>query len=361
MLEKLDLTDNDYHLIILGGLTMMLYMTSLVRTVSMIFILNFSSGGLNASIILFFFSLSGFIYAITADRYYPHSNKFLYSSFGTGLLSLLLSMLPLPIISLVFAVAFQISSTPTLISVLMLLRKKFALAGAFSILVNALVLSMINYSSFYGSGYGLFLLGLLGLVWAGFGGYLVRIKDLFHQDEVQISSTSALMGFLVFNALLLAYPNVLATWLLVNDFLVLLIMLLGVALGIAMLVYFPFEFRYQEYIMLGVYLLSLVLLIWVQIPFFYLLSILLIEFASIMLLSSATRDNATASMRTLGIKMGLIQLLAMLLLFLQISTPFWTGMPAFLHGILRNNGQFLAFLLGLILPVSAGLSIYWRR
>jgi hypothetical protein len=326
----------------------------------MVFILNFGGGGLNPTILLFFATLSGFLYIVIGELYFPHTLKFYQRSFIIGLISLFLTYVPNPIVSLTFAVIFQISVTPALISSVIVLRKKFSIAAIFAILLNILGLALTNFVSFYTSILGIVLLSIFGLIWFLDGLYLTSKYILIEFTETKISSTSAMIGFIAIETVFLGYPNVIAVWFQTNLFLVTLVELIALSLSLYLLTYMKRMVKHLELIYISSYTLGLLILIYVEISFLYYIGLLMAQTGAFMLLTIGIRENVTDSIRVLGSKMGGVQFLVLILIFLQIATPFWTGLPEILHPILRNNTKFLTLMIGAILPLSAIMGVYWR-
>ncbi|MCY3410430.1 MAG: hypothetical protein INQ03_02230 [Candidatus Heimdallarchaeota archaeon] len=340
---------DEQKLVIFGGLTILLYILMYVRTVSMVFILNFGGGGLNATVLLFFATMSGFLYSLIYNRIYPHSRLFLQGTIVLSCLSVLLTLIPYPAVSLIFAVLFQLSVLPVMISTLLKLGKDFVFAAAIGLVSNIMISSLLNFSSVYATLFGNILL-VTGIFSWGVLGYDISINEIFTYDG-DLRSTSSLLSFIFIEMVFIGNPSVLSTWLVTNPTLILTFNLVSIVIGTYILSIFEFEEKNPKIVVLALYIVVLSLLVYVDVHFLYYLSVLLIQILALSALRIGIRERGTSSIRRLGAKLGGMQFLFISILFLQIGTPYWTQMP--LPTLLRGNATHFMFLLGIILPISA--------
>jgi hypothetical protein len=331
-----------------------------VHTVAMVFILNFGGGGLNASVLLFFATLSGFLYVAISSLYYPHTDRFYQISIGIAFASLLLTLVSNPVLSLAFAVLFQIAITPLLISTLLILQKRFALAAAVGILSNFAVLGLTNFSSLYATSSTRLLHFFFVIIWYVSTMFVTGRHIIRTYDATEMSSTSALIGFLGIFAIMFGFPNVLAAWNQSSVFIITFVSVVGILASSYLIMDRPDLIRRYQLYILPTYLVSLIGVIFLKIDFLYYAAILLVVLSAFLLLSQATRIKREGSIKMLGIRMGGVQFLVLLLTFFQIATPFWTGMPAPLQPLLVETTRLYTLIIGLILPSSGMIAYKWR-
>lgn len=345
--------DIPFKILLFGGLSLHLFITLFTRTVAMIFVLNFGGGGLNATVVLFFATMSGVLYALLYSRFYPHKSNFMIIILVIAGLSSLLSLYPNPIISLIAVVVFQLVFIPALIMSLQKLKKDFAYSALVGILIGVFTTAVLNFASVYATLLGNLIHGIYTLSWIILGIQLVRSEALISSPEEKISNISPLIGFIFIQMALIGSISTLSSWFLSSEILVTTLILVSLLVTGYLLENKSLDIgKIRQLSLIIGYIITLGVLIWFDNLPAYLVSILLIQIFAIFTFRIGIKVDGSPSITRLGIKLGLMQFLIIIIAFLQIGTPYWTAFPL-PTSVLKGNAELFMYILGLILPISA--------
>ncbi|MHA2252954.1 MAG: hypothetical protein ACXAD7_21505 [Candidatus Kariarchaeaceae archaeon] len=347
--------------IIFMGLTVFFYMVTFERTVALIFVLNFAAGGLNASILLFLATMTGIFYTVAFNFVWPHSRKQLTISVTIGFLMILFSAATAPLIALFAAVIFQIAIAPVLVHYLQVLKKGFTASAILGVVIQITARSLLDTSTYYVTTFGLFLLFLINVIW--FGYWLLMNRRIEHDEilaDLPLTSTSSVFAFLIIQILFLGSPSMMSTWFLRSYFFTVLAAMLGLLIGWYILndnkLRSILDHNIAEWIIFGLYILSMVVVIWSSNQYLAIPFILIAQATAIYLLHKGIRVGVNSRILDLGRKKAGIQFLIILGTFFVIGAPFWTAMP--LSFIMEHNDKGLMFFVSILLPFSAVRSLF---
>ncbi|OLS27997.1 MAG: hypothetical protein HeimC2_09000 [Candidatus Heimdallarchaeota archaeon LC_2] len=336
------------------SLAILLYMIAFERTVSLIFVLNFAAGELNASVILFLATMTGMYYIFVFNRIWPHTRTHLSISTSFGFLMILLSIFNNPLVSLLAVVMFQIAITPIIIHYLQILQKEFIIAAVMGVVFQIMTRSILDTSSFYATNLGLVVLISLNIIWMIF--WLLQLRNDFDSIEssIQLTRFYSLFSFLILEIIFLGSPSAISTWFLRNYLLTSISSLLGLYLGLYFVISHDnlkiINQKITLYVISILFLISMIIVLWLSNELLSNIAIFTAQIFAVYLLSIGISKGETTQISTLGKRLTGMQFMIIIVVFLVIGAPFWTAMP--LKFLLKHNDKALMFAVSSLLPLS---------
>ena len=109
------------------------------------------------------------------------------------------------------------------------------------------------------------------------------------------------------------------------------------------------------------YVVSLIVILWLDNEFAGVLAIFIVQTSAVIQLHKGTTIASEAYLISeFGKKMGLIQLLCIILILFQALSGNWAFLPGILEPILRGKAAWYLFILGMLLPISTALNYQWK-
>lgn len=320
-----------------------LFLSLFTRLVSMVFVLNFTTGGVN-----FTLGISLLPHSVIAigllwkgEAFGDKSIRILWGSlFGTSILSLVPNALSAAILS---AIALNLHGLVFIHEVnLNQLESRLGLVGGigFTYLVDS-ILGQINV---YGTLIGMIMYTLILLG----GGIVVRIG----KNEVNPSLDSFVpsYGYLMLNLLILGDPGILGTWIidsfwakLMNPDIYLFVVLAGCTIGLLLSVLLMDKTALIQFPLMELGFL----IAYADIIFTKMLVVFTIPIATF--LSASLILNIHPEKERQGLKeLGFVQGLFFIFMFLYVAAGNWAFMPAFIGTISRGMAGVYLFLAGIL-------------
>ncbi|UCG90303.1 MAG: endonuclease/exonuclease/phosphatase family protein [Candidatus Heimdallarchaeota archaeon] len=327
-----------------------LFFSQLERFLTMIFVLNFSTAGPNATILLIILLLTGLVEVILP---WPHSERTLSISLVCAAVMVLLSFIPITILATFAAILAMMFITPMLVNRIQLGQEEFTVSVILAITIQIITRSWLDTASYYATILG----SILFLLWIGTGVVLwfVEVKNdvrLLDSSQTTFTDGSPVISFLLIQLLLLSFPNVVSTWFPRDYLLLSIIGVIGLSVG-AFLVFEKGEQIIKDKFVLGwivFFLLSLIDLLWVNL--LPIITYFTAQVSICVLLYVGLKSSPIRSFKVVGLRMTLIQFLMVLILFLHVSAGNWAFMPSFL-AFTRGHAATTIFVAGLFLPLSS--------
>lgn len=356
----------DFYQILFSGLTLFLFYQFLEKIISQVFVLNFSTAGPNITVILILFVGTGFLYTFGLKNFWPHSNKFILMLMVATFISSIMIILPILIIPLLGAILGLFSLTPIIVHFISKLQEKFVLSASFSILFNISVRALFDTAPIFSLLLSIIAFYLILLSWFAIW-FLKREKiDTLTANVPKLIGVTPLISFIYIEIMLLGSPSLLSTWFPRNYVLVTLAVGLGLVSGSDVVLKEIIRKKTITYWkLLGymfLYVISLIVVLWVENEFISVIAIFSLQMSAVIQLHKGTTiANENYPISSFGLKMGLFQLLCVILMVLQLFSGNWAFLPSFLEIIVKGNAALYLFILGILLPISTAANYNWPR
>jgi hypothetical protein len=141
------------------------------RAFAMVFVLNFSTEGPNATVGLVLLLLSGLLYVVGLQRWWPHPVRLLDVSVVTGLLLAGLSLVQAPAWAALGALSMHLVLAPAVFATVAAYPVRGAAGAALGVLLHQVGRNALNTAPFYDAQVGTYLLvaviAFLAILWFG--------------------------------------------------------------------------------------------------------------------------------------------------------------------------------------------------
>jgi hypothetical protein len=333
------------------------------HAIAMIFVLNFASEP-NATIALGLLMANGFTFRFILKRYWPLQQKWIGCLVGTGGIFIGLSLIPLAVSSALTAVISQIFLLPVLTHYLQILRKKIGLAAVLAISYSVCIRIWSHTLSLFATQMGRVMIVVIVILWAINWIYLYAQDDIInHKGE--LIHLYPLMALIYIEGFVLGSASLLSTWYIPSNrlfglslFMVLELkytmlnvsILIGLLVGAYISINQSFVNRQFFLICIAVYLLAIF-------DIFYtnrllIISIFLVQVTVITFILASSNYLFAKNISQLGMKLGMIQLLLIILMILELGAGNWAFFPASIQLLFKGNAVWYMIGLSSVLPVS---------
>ncbi|MHA2251655.1 MAG: hypothetical protein ACXAD7_14925 [Candidatus Kariarchaeaceae archaeon] len=369
MSEKLILAKIELFQIVITSLTIFLFLEMLERTITMIFVLNFASSP-NITVFLGILIANGFLYSIFFSKLWPHFQKFLNFMVGSSTLFICLSLIQNAIFGMISSVLAQFLLLPILIYYLQVIRRKFTLALILGLCFNTLLRIWFDTLSLFANNVGQVLLIVITLIWFSlwFGSNQKNFTPV--DANLELIHLYPIYVLLIIEYLILNSASVLSTWYFPdkNIFGLSLLMVFkiryilinaGILLGLFVGAYLTLKNFFLDkkyyYLSFGIFIISIFDVIYLDL--LTVVSIFLAQVTAIVILNFSINFITTTEISQLSLKLGIIQILVVLLMILVIGAGSWAAFPEPLKTILKGRASLFMIVSIYLFPTST-ISLY---
>ena len=310
------------------------YIQTINRIIAMTFVLNFSTSGMNSSVVLIVIVLTAMFLPIWKIIPKPIPVALVISTIGLSL-----SLIGNAVLAIVGSGLFQLAALPLLLTLMNKVEdKEISFAGGVALHIFLTVI--LGGLSMYSTVFGMAIFVLIILDW-------IYLSLQFKGDYEPSSSVIMAISFIFLQGVFLSFPGMLSTWFLAENpiFVSLHLWILLKYWGrimfslLGLLIAIIYPKRHNSYLF-GI--VAVVLL--AEILFLGMVSVIslgIIQYLSVSLVcKEGTKHN--------GIKLGLIQFLLLILVFLYVGAGSWAFMPSVIEGITRGMAGAYLLLLGVL-------------
>ncbi len=350
------MTDKSSEQLLFITILFTLSIIAMNRAVSQLFVLNFSTSGMNITITFAVLLLYGLFYAFSSlfikIELSKHYNIFLILSF----ISISISIINNSVLALTSASAFLIFTYPIVIEFVSKMRSDILYGLGAGIAVLITLGAIFDTISLYGTTTGKIVLLLISVLWL-ITGYLIKDTDIIN-SSTELISISSIYFYLYSYLLFFAYPALISSWhypqSMIFDMqistiyqLKYLIVTIEIFIGIFLGVMLYSRFRGNDIFFALITIIAIIESVVLGKLLF--VSILIVITGHLILLGGLL-DNADIDNRH-HFSTGLGQLLALVFLFLYALAGNWAFIPTFLQSITKGLASFYIVLLSSLLPV----------
>ncbi|MFW9779639.1 MAG: endonuclease/exonuclease/phosphatase family protein, partial [Candidatus Heimdallarchaeota archaeon] len=338
-----------------GGCLVFIFLSQIERFLTMIFVLNFSTAGPNITVIMILFLVTGLLELVIP---WPHSDRLLSLFMILTFVLILVGFYPDTLIASIGSLGALLAVTPLIVHEINVEKQRFVFSVGFGLFFQLLIRSWLDGATYYSTLLGSILLLVWGIlpiiIWFG---YVKSANRANPPSADNLIDAVPVITFLMIQYLFLGSPSVVSTWHIRDYPLISLAGSLGVFFGLFVVLYgskFDMEKRTVSWIIdpIILYLVSIIDLIWLDV--FSIVSYFIAQATSIVILFLGLNyavSRTLVSIRRVGIRMGLIQLITILIIFLEVSAGNWAFMPSALAWT-RGLANWFVFILALVFPLS---------
>ncbi len=331
-----------------AALTFLLLVT-LDRAFAMVFILNFSVDGPNATAGLVMLFVTGLLFVMGLQRRWPLSPKTLTVLAVAAGIAALASMIPEPHVAVFAAVIFHGVAAPVLVALLQRLERTFALAAALGVLLHVAGRAVLDSAPYHDAVLGVAAVGLGAAGFVILGRRALASPALDAQAPGGLVDPAPFAAFLFMQYAFLGSVAAVSTWIPRDPVQVAAASLLGI-LAASLLI-----LRGRTLHGLGIagaaVLFAAALADLLVFGLVGPTSLMVAQITAILLLEYGLTRGSGTSLRRMGISLAIIQFIAIVLIFLEVSAGNWAFMPAPVGAFTRGNAGLFLLLVGVLLPV----------
>ncbi|MHA2090776.1 MAG: hypothetical protein ACW98K_07945, partial [Candidatus Kariarchaeaceae archaeon] len=338
MSGRLNFTKIEFFRILFTSVSIYLYMLMFEHAIAMIFVLNFA-GEPNATIALGLLMANGFSFNLIFKRYWPLQQKWVGYIVGAATIFIGFSLIPLAVSSALTAVIAQVLLLPVLTYNLQQLREKISLAAILAIGYNVCLRIWFHSLSLFATPIGRGTIIAIAFLWVINWIYLNRQDAEENKVEV-IIHLYPLMVLIYIEYFVLSSASLLSTWYLPSE------ELLGLSLFMVLkLKYTLMNVAILMGLLVGAYIsinrafisrqffLICILVYWLAIiDIFYanklvIISIFLVQMTASVFILTSSKFLFAKDISQFGMKLGLVQLLLIILMILELGAGNWAFFP----------------------------------
>ncbi len=310
------------------------YIQTINRIIAMTFVLNFSTSGMNSSVVLVVIVLTAMFLPIWKVLPKPIPVALVMSTIGLSL-----SLISNAVLAIVGSGLFQLAALPLLLTLITKVEdKEISFAGGVALHIFLTVI--LGGLSVYSSIYGIAIFALIILDW-------IYLSLQFKGDYEPPKSVIKAISFIFLQGVFLSFPGMLSTWFLADNPVVVSLhlwillkywgMIMFSLLGLLIAIIYPKRHNSTLFAIVAVLLLA-------EILFVGMISVISIGILQYLSVSLACKESGEHS----GIKLGLVQFLLLILVFLYVGAGNWAFMPSFIEVITRGMAGVYLLLLGIV-------------
>ena len=359
------LRSEDFYKIVFAGIALFLFYQFMEKAISQVFVLNFSTAGPNITVVLVFLLATGFLYSLGLKKYWPHSPNFMLTLMISTVFASVLVLIPVKNIPILGAIIGLLALTPLIVHFISKLQEKFVLAAAFSIMFHITIRSLFDTAPIFSLTLSIVMFYLILTSWFVLWVWKREQINAATTDPIKLTGIAPLISFIFIEIMILGSPSVLARWYPRNYLLTVLVLGLGLVIGADVVLKEIIrkkditDWKLAGYMLL--YVVSLIVILWLDNEFAGVLAIFIVQTSAVIQLHKGTTIASEAYLISeFGKKMGLIQLLCIILILFQALSGNWAFLPGILEPILRGKAAWYLFILGMLLPISTALNYQWK-
>ncbi len=353
--------------IIIGSIWFLLYFEILLHLFSMIFVLNFTTAGINSTVFLVLLTLTGISIPVVQRKIFQSKNTLYFTIVVAGV-SGMLTVVPNALFSIIISLGFLYFSLPLILMIANHVNRRFVFSISYALVLEYFFQSMFEGIGFFGTVVNKTILAFLVLFWTALSLYFLNkyYHDYIESPSAQTNNFTMVMIFGYFFITTLESPYLIASWINphsifglngTNNFfyVVKLSLILFFALGAVLLDLLTYreDFslwflrgRYTPVILSGAFLVGLADLMWLDLitP----IDIFILVYVSLTFI----RESGHAYRQNGHNKLIILQIIQTLLIFLYATAGNWAFVPGVLKPIVRNNAPLFIFLTGVVVVIT---------
>lgn len=300
----------------------------------MTFVLNFSTSGLNSSVVLVVIVLTAMFLPIWKVIPKPIPVALVISTIGLSL-----SLVGNAVLAIVGSGLFQLAALPLLLTLMNIVEDKeisFAGGVALHIFLTAILGGLSMYSTMYGKA----IFVLLIFDW-------IYLSLHFKGEYSTTHSVNKVIGFIFLQGVFLSFPGMMSTWFLAENPLLVGLhswmllkywgMIIFSLLGLMISILYPKRHNSTVFVIVSVILLA-------EILFLGMISVISLGILQYLSISLVCKEGGGHN----GVKLGLVQFLLLILTFLYVGAGNWAFMPSFLEVVTRGMAGVYLLLIGTV-------------
>lgn len=298
----------------------------------MTFVLNFSTSGMNSSVVLVVIILTAMFIPVWKVIPKPIPVALVISTIGLSL-----SLVGNSVLAIVGSGLFQLAALPLLLTLMNIVEdKEISFAGGVALHIFLTVI--LGGLSIYSTIYGMALFVLIILDW-------IYLSSQFKGDYEPSNSVITAISFIFLQGVFLSFPGMLSTWFLADNPVLVSLhmwillkywgMIMFSLLGLLIAILYPKRHNSTLFGIVAVVLLA-------EILFLGMISVISLGIIQYLSITLVCKEGAKHS----GIKLGLVQFLLLILVFLYVGAGNWAFMPSVIEVITRGMAGVYLLLIG---------------